>query len=165
MLGRLLTICSLLLVVSVESPALAGPEKMPPERPVYPLLRGVSSPKVIPDTRKEPVYPKLGRELRLGAQVILETIIDESGTVTRVELVQAKVSEKGACEGENAAGKEKKNSKPELLAEASEQFGDAAAEAVKRWKYQPALREGVPTKVYFMVVVEFDPCPKRAEHF
>jgi len=35
-------------------------------------------------------------------------------------------------------------------------FDQAAVEAVKKWKYQPALQGGRPVKVYLTVIVEFN---------
>ena len=34
-------------------------------------------------------------------------------------------------------------------------FDLAAIEAVEKWKYQPALQDGLPVKVYLTVVIEF----------
>lgn len=73
-----------------------------------------------------PDYPRAAREARLEGQVHLEVVIGRSGVVEKVTVL-----------------------KGHLL------FREAAAEAVRRWRYRPALQAGRPVKVYMTVVVEF----------
>jgi len=62
----------------------AAPERIPRDKVVHPIMRGVSPAEVLPETRKPPAYPKKWRKLHLGAQVILQVVIDKSGNVTQV---------------------------------------------------------------------------------
>ena len=59
--------------------------------------------------------------------MLLETVIDESGNVTRIKVL------KGLTMG----------------------LTESAVETAKQWKYKPATREGVPVAVYLNVVVSF----------
>jgi protein TonB len=76
--------------------------------------------------RVEPEYPELARLGRLQGKVILEAIINKDGDVEQIKVLRG-----------------------------NQQFNDAAMEAVRQWKYRPALQSGRPVAVYFTVVVEF----------
>lgn len=76
--------------------------------------------------RIEPVYPETARRVRLTGTVTLKAVISETGDVERVEVLR------GAT----------------FLTE-------AAVDAVRQWKYRPALMDGRPVSVYFTVVVTF----------
>ena len=43
----------------------------------------------------------------------------------------------------------------EVFSSTNPLFNDAAVEAVRRWRYRPALMNGRPVRVYFSVVVDF----------
>ncbi|PYT09492.1 MAG: hypothetical protein DMF49_01990 [Acidobacteria bacterium] len=75
----------------------------------------------------EPEYPEMARKARVEGKVIIEAVIDTDGNVVDVKVLR---------------------SIPLL--------DKAAIEAVKRWKYRPAMQHGRPVKVYFTVVVEFN---------
>jgi protein TonB len=75
----------------------------------------------------QPVYPEIARRARISGVVIVEAIIDQTGTVTNARILK---------------------SLPMGLAE-------AAVEAVKQWKYKPATLNGRPVSVYFTLTVNF----------
>jgi protein TonB len=94
-----------------------------------PGLEGVSEPAIIESSKVLPRYPELARRSRVTGRVILEAVIQTDGTVASVQIL-----------GEF----------PPRLG-----FGEAAAEAVSRWRYRPGMQYGVPVAVYFTVTVDF----------
>jgi len=74
-----------------------------------------------------PEYPALARHSRLQGRVIVQAVIARDGTVEDAEIV----------------------SSSNLL------FDEAALEAVRQWRYEPALLSGRPVRVTFRVHVEF----------
>jgi TonB family protein len=77
-----------------------------------------------------PVYPQEAQDAKIQGVVILEVIVGEDGSVTDVEVLR---------------------SIPQLDA--------AAVEAVKQWRYQPTLLNGVATLVRMTVTVNFTLAP------
>jgi protein TonB len=86
---------------------------------------GVSRPEFI--TRVNPVYTEIARRARLQGTVIVEAIIDERGSVTNVRVL------KGLPMG----------------------LDRAAVDAVEKWKFRPAMFQGRPVKVYYVLTVNF----------
>lgn len=78
-------------------------------------------------TRVSPEYPAIAIRARLEGRVVVQAVIGEDGSVEDVEVLTA----------------------------SSPVFTEAAAAAVRAWKYRPALQNGRPVKVYFTVRVEF----------
>ncbi len=76
---------------------------------------------------ESPVYSQLARSAGLMGTVIVESIIDETGRVTNVEVL--------------------KNLPLGL--------DRAAVKSVLTWKFKPAIFEGRPVKVYYVVTVNF----------
>jgi protein TonB len=74
----------------------------------------------------QPVYPDIAKQARVQGIVILEAIIDPAGNVTNVRVLR---------------------SIPLL--------DQSAIEAVKRWKYEPTLLNGVPVPIVMTVTVNF----------
>ena len=74
----------------------------------------------------EPVYPEIAKRAGVSGVVILEAVIDPNGNVTDVNVLR---------------------SIPLL--------DEAAMDAVRQWKYQPALLNGVPVPVVMTVTVNF----------
>ncbi|MGB9005526.1 MAG: TonB family protein [Candidatus Aminicenantales bacterium] len=83
-------------------------------------------------TRVEPVYPPLAQRMRIQGSVKINALIDETGTVIRTEVLQ--LSSGGTASG----------------------FEKASQDAVKRWKYKPAVKEGIYVKVWMPVQVTFN---------
>lgn len=75
----------------------------------------------------EPVYPEAARLARLGGRVTIMAVIGEDGGIVSAE----------------------------VLASKNPLFNGAALEAVRRWRYRPALMNGRPVRVYFTVMVDF----------
>jgi protein TonB len=102
-----------------------GPSAAPPPPPT--VVR-ISSGFTAPQLvrRVEPVYPALAAAARATATVVLEAEVDPQGNVTRVSVTRGHPL-----------------------------FDAAAVEAVKRWRYQPLLLNGVPTAFILTVTVRF----------
>ena len=77
-------------------------------------------------TNVNPVYPDIAKQARVQGIVILEAIIDPQGNVTNVRVLR---------------------SIPLL--------DQSAIEAVKQWKYEPTLLNGVPVPIVMTVTVNF----------
>jgi periplasmic protein TonB len=75
----------------------------------------------------EPPYPEVGRRSKLEGVVVLEAVITKTGSVEEVKVLRS-------------------------LHPVMDQ---AALNAVKQWKYKPAILNGRPVKVYFTVTVTF----------
>jgi TonB family protein len=93
---------------------------------------GVTMPRLISASKVQPVYPEAAMAERAEAKVILHAIIRRDGTVGDLQVLRSQ--------------------SPEGLRDA---FGTSAIEAVRQWRYEPALRDGEPVDVYFTIVVEF----------
>lgn len=74
-----------------------------------------------------PVYPDLAAQARLTAVVIAEALVDTTGRVREVKILRG-----------------------------APLFDEAASEAVKQWRYQPLLLNGVPTEFILTVTVKFN---------
>ncbi len=88
-----------------------------------------TNPRVIPKTRKPPLYPERARRAGVEGRVILYAVVHQDGTVG--DLRVARVPAEGLG------------------------FEEAAVSAVKKWKYDPGLLGGKPVDVYFTIVVDF----------
>ena len=75
----------------------------------------------------KPQYTEIARKARIQGVVILQTIIDKEGNITDVKVL------KGLPMG----------------------LADAAVDAVKQWKYEPATLNGKPVAVYFNLTANF----------
>jgi protein TonB len=84
---------------------------------------------VIVSTRTLPKYPELARRARVEGSVILLITIDREGRVGEVEVLRSPDPRYG--------------------------FDLAAIEAVRQWRYRPALLDGRPVAVQASVMVEF----------
>jgi len=77
--------------------------------------------------KPRPEYPELARKAKLPGRVVLQAVVAKDGTVVEVTVLRS----------------------------TSSLFEDAAVEAVKQWRYEPALSGGQPVAVYFTVIVDF----------
>ena len=73
-----------------------------------------------------PVYPQLAKTQRIAGNVQIDALIDASGNVADVKVLSG----------------------PGVL-------HHAALEAVKQWKYKPAMLDGQPTSVHITISVQF----------
>ena len=78
-------------------------------------------------TKVQPVYPEIARKARVQGVVIVEAIIDKQGNVTDARVLR------GLPMG----------------------VSEAAAAAIQKWKYKPAMLNGRPVSVYLTVTVTF----------
>ncbi len=83
--------------------------------------------------RVDPVYPEVPRKARISGVVILAAVVDKSGTVRQVSVL-----------------------KPLPFG-----LDQAAADAVRQWKFRPATRFGRPVDVVFNITVSFEPPDRR----
>jgi len=74
-----------------------------------------------------PTYPRVARQAGLGGRVTVRAVIAHDGSVESVE----------------------------VFSSTNPLFNDAAVEAVRKWRYRPALMNGRPVRVFFSVVVDF----------
>jgi len=75
----------------------------------------------------DPSYPQVARRAGLGGRVTVRAVIAPDGGVESVE----------------------------VFASTNPLFNEAAVDAVRKWRYRPALMSGRPVRVYFSVVVDF----------
>jgi len=75
----------------------------------------------------KPAYPEVARKARAEGKVILEIVVGRTGEVEDVKILKS-----------------------------NPLFDAAAMEAVRKWKYQPALQSGRPVKVFLTVIVDFN---------
>jgi protein TonB len=99
-------------------------------RPMLAGVGGVTMPQLIPETKVPPLYPELARVARIEGRVVLQAVICTDGSVTDLEVLRC--------------------SHPKLG------FEEAAVDAVRQWRYKPALLDGRPVEVYFTVLVDFE---------
>jgi TonB family protein len=119
---------SMLLLVLVAGGAVAAPaqEASLAGGPPYRVGDGVSRPERV--LGASPVYTELARRARVTGTVIVEAIIDEQGNVVSEKVL------KGLPIG----------------------LDQAAVDAIQTWKFKPALKDGKPVKVYYVLTVNFD---------
>ena len=77
-------------------------------------------------TSVPPIYPTLAKNQRVSGNVVVDALIDVAGRVTTMKVVSG----------------------PSLLHQ-------AAMDALKRWKYQPATLDGKPTPMHLTVTIQF----------
>jgi TonB family protein len=88
---------------------------------------GISEPKVLEE--KAPTYPKPAKKNKIHGKVVLEIVVQRDGSVGDVALIW------GCPKGWG--------------------LEQAAAEAARQWRFEPALRDGVPVDVSTSITVEF----------
>ena len=95
--------------------------------PAEPMLMTGEMQKPVLLEKVEPDYPIMARRVGMGGRVTLQAVIAPDGSVESVE----------------------------VLASKNPMFNQAAVDAVRKWRYRPALMNGSPVRVYFTVVVDF----------
>ncbi len=113
-----------LLFLLTATGASAREETKPADGPLR-VGGGVSRPEFI--SHSSPLYTDLARAAGLTGMVIVESVIDESGSVTNVKVL------KGLPLG----------------------LSRAAVKSISTWKFKPAYYEGQPVKVYYVLTVNF----------
>jgi len=79
----------------------------------------------------DPVYPEIAKSSGLFASVTLAVTADEKGAVSDIGLISG-----------------------------NQVFAEAAAEAVRQWRYAPAVVDGKPVPVSFSIYITFQPDEK-----
>lgn len=90
----------------------------------------ITQPVLIPSTRNLPRYPAIARRAKIQATVVLRIVVDDTGRVGAIEVLKSPDPRWG--------------------------FDLEAIEAVKQWRYHPALIGGRPVASYVRVLVEFN---------
>jgi len=104
-----------------------GPVPPPdPPRPAGPVRVAdlPVTPRKIGDVR--PVYPEIARAAHLEGTVIMEAVLDTTGRVTQLRVIQS-----------------------------APMFDQAALDAVRQWRYTPSLYGGRPVSVLMTITVRF----------
>ena len=94
-----------------------------------PGVQQVTEPVIIASTKVLPIYPALAKHAGVEGRVILQAVVTSAGRVENVLVLKETPPRVG--------------------------FGDAATEAVSRWRYQPATLRGVPVTVQLTITVDF----------
>jgi TonB family protein len=88
---------------------------------------GVTPPQVV--YRSDPVYPADAQIPKPGGAVVLDTVIPEDGVPRVIRVIRS----------------------------LNWQFDESAINALKQWRFSPAMKDGNPVKVRMNVAVEFTP--------
>jgi len=122
-----------------EDPAQNAAPDPAPEPPLGDIKEGNLIPLDLVDSRPAIIkrfpaaYPEHARSMGIEGTVIINALISEKGSVIETEVLQ---------NIKNAVG-----------------FDRAAAQAVRRWKFEPATIKGIKVKVWFPVAIEFKKNP------
>lgn len=110
---------------------VSSPRKLRVICPVA-LKGGMTPPERI--AKVEPVFPTEETPSGIARRVLLQAVIDTVGDVTYVTVLRGVIGHPA--------------------------FEESAVEAVKQWKYRPALRDGKPVPIYVTIEIEFTPPAK-----
>ena len=102
------------------------PAPSPAPLPSRPLRAGNGAPIPVRLVDVQPTYPPLARMVRIQGVVVLDATIDETGRVVDVRVVRSVAA-----------------------------LDRAAIEAVRRWRYAPAVVNGRPVPVVLSVTASF----------
>lgn len=108
---------------SVSSVVIPVPDPPRPAGPVRVAQLPVAPTKIV-DAR--PLYPEIARSARVEGTVVLEAVLDQSGRVTQLRVIQ---------------------SVPML--------NQAALDAVRQWRYTPSIYGGQPVSVLMTITIRF----------
>ena len=111
----------------IDEPA---PPPMLPPQPSAPVASAGPDRAPVPVSRPAPRYPREAERVSAGGTVRVRATVAPDGSVERLEL---------------ASGSGNRH------------LDRAAMEAVRRWRFQPALRNGQPVSAEMIVPVEFSP--------
>ena len=106
-----------------------GPSGPGDDGPFGPMTPGLVPPRIIPSSRALPQYPAAARRAGLLGTVILMIVVDKDGSVGQIEVLRSPDQRWG--------------------------FDLSAIDAVKQWRYEPAMMNGRAVAAYITVMVEF----------
>jgi TonB family protein len=137
LLGPPLSVCSLL---GQEAPTPTTPPSLPAPRPdtsgTYRPGHGVSAPRLV--FQREAEFSDEARRKHVTGNCMVALVVDVDGHVKNVRVVRS------AADGQ-----------PEKLKAAAQTLDDKAIEAVKQYRFEPAMFEGRPVPVALNVEVNF----------
>lgn len=109
----------------------AVPEAVPPEKAKTGDLVALTEADVPPKVTEspEPAYPPAARMMGTGGTVVVNALISETGTVLRTAVIRRSGSNQG--------------------------FETSAEAAVRKWKFEPAWKDGVRVRVWKPVSIVF----------
>jgi TonB family protein len=116
----------LVLAVTALAPAEAE-RRIAAERPIEIVAGEVIPPKLV--EKAQPVYPAAARKEGRQGKIVVQSVVDEAGHVRAPVLLS--------------------------VPDGCEDLAASVVDAVSRWKYAPATRNGEPVAVYFTVTVNF----------
>lgn len=140
--ARKCLLCAPLLLLGWSAWADGAEPATVEERSVVlpPGVDGITNPKLI---RKEPpIFPFSPAKAKMEGNVILQAVIRKDGSVGDVEVLRCRSARRG------------KNPDKKSMPYCRD-FQAAAIDAVRRWRYEPATRDGKPVAAYFTVVIDF----------
>jgi len=110
-------------------PAAPSPARPVPasERQVYPTPEVDVAPQILQVVK--PIYPPLAMRARIGGTVLLRVLVGENGAPTDVQVVR------GASGG----------------------LTESAVAAVRKWRFTPGQRNGVPVRAWTTIPIPFEP--------
>src|SRR5262249_52083261 len=118
------------------TPVRAAPEPNPPDKVIHPLMGPIKPPELVPEGKKNPVYPDRWRSRKLGARVVLQGEIDKWGMAKKLQVLKTDLYVENDC-GKNSGEEEKEGPEAKAPPEAARDFESAALTAVKQWKFRP----------------------------
>ena len=115
--------------ISTALPAMLQGDQAPAPPPPQIETRVVEGGKITPPraiSTSSPQYPAIARQAHISGDVVVDAQVDVNGRVVSAQAVDG----------------------PSALRQ-------AAVDAVRQWKYAPAMLDGVPTAAHIMVTVKF----------
>lgn len=109
--------------IGASSVNLAVPARPAPKAPLR-VGGNIKPPRMIASVL--PVYPSIARQAGVQGNVVIETVVDETGSVASMKVVSG-----------------------------SPMLRQAALDALRQWKYEPSLLNGQPVSVEMIVTIQF----------
>jgi len=113
---------------------------------VYRVGGNVSAP--VPTYKPEPTYTEAARKAKLQGTVVLSVDVDANGNVSNVNVAKS-------LGQDTRLSVRPEYSAPTVVKSLAAALDEKAVEAVKTWKFRPALRDGAPVAVRVSVDINF----------